>query len=46
MEDAKDDEEKLQAMLASGLKEETVIATVKGSSNEGLKVIDEDIFGE
>lgn len=41
MEDAKDDEEKLQAMLASGLKEETVIATVRGSSNEELTVIGE-----
>ena len=42
MEDAKDDEEKLQAMLASGLKEETVIATVRGSSNEELTVIGEE----
>lgn len=42
MEDAKNDEEKLQAMLASGLKEEIVIATIKGSSNEGLTVIEEE----
>lgn len=29
-----------------GAKEETVIITVRGSSNEGLTVIEEDIFGE